>query len=79
MADLAAMEVLRLFFLQVDPYPICESSWLALHILDNLAVLESLVEPLLPPHSCHIENVSLVDSMSSQSWLLLSFWFKLCF
>ena len=79
MADRVAMEVLRLFFLQVDPYPICESSWLALHILDNLAVLELLVGPLLPGDSCRIENVSLVDSMGSQSWLLLSFWFKLCF
>jgi len=67
MADLAAMEVLRLFFLQVDPYPICESLWLALHILDSLAVLALLVEPLLPAHSCYIENVSVVDSMGSRS------------
>jgi len=56
------MEVLHPFFLQVDPYPICESLWLALHILDNLVVLELLVEPLLPAHSCCIENASLVNS-----------------
>ena len=62
MADRAAMEVLRLFFLQVDPCPICESLWLALHILDSLAVLELLAEPLLPAYSCRIENSSLVDS-----------------
>jgi hypothetical protein len=79
MADRVAMEVLRPFFLQVDPYPICESSWLALHIFDILAVLELLVEPLLPAHSCRIENVSFVDSMGSRSWLLFSFLFKLCF
>ena len=79
MADRVAMEVLRLFFLQVDPYPTYELLWPALHILDSLTVLELLVEPLLPAHSCHIENVSLVDSMGSRSWLLLSFLFKLCF
>jgi hypothetical protein len=67
MVESVAMEVLRPFFLQVDPYPICESLWLALHILDNLAVLELLVEPLLPAHSCCIENASLVDSMGSRS------------
>jgi hypothetical protein len=67
MADRVAMEVLRPFFLQVDPYPICESLWPALHILDSLAVLELLVEPLLPARICRIENVSLVDSMSSRS------------
>jgi hypothetical protein len=79
MADRVAMEVLRLFFLQVDPYLICESLWLVLHIVDNLAVLELLVELLLPAHICRIENVSLVDSMGSRSWLLLFFLFKLCF
>ena len=67
MADRVAMEVLRLFFLQVDPYPICESLWLALHILDSLTVLTLLVEPLLPAHICRIESVLLVDSMGSQS------------
>jgi len=67
MADRVAMDVLRLFFLQVDPYPVCESSWLELHILDSLAVLELLVEPLLSAHICRIENVSLVDSMGSPS------------
>jgi len=73
------MEALRPFFLQVDPYSADESSWQALRILDNLAVLEPLVEPLLPVRSCCIENVSLVDSMGSRSWLLLCFLFKLCF
>jgi hypothetical protein len=67
MADRVAMEVLRLFFLQADPYPICESLWLAPHILDSLTVFEPLVEPLLPAHICRIENVSLVDSISSRS------------
>jgi hypothetical protein len=46
MGDRVAMEVLRLFFLQVDPDLICESLWLALHILDSLTVFEPLVEPL---------------------------------
>lgn len=73
------MEVPHPFFLQVDPYPICESVWPVLHILDNLVVLGHLVEPLLSVHNCCIENVSLVDSMGSRSWLLLSFLFKLCF
>jgi hypothetical protein len=79
MADHVAMEALRPFSLQVGPYLICESLWLALHILDNLAVLALLVGPLLPAHICCIENVSLVDSMGSRSWLLLFFLFKLCF
>jgi hypothetical protein len=79
MADHVAMEVLRLFFLQVDPYSICGLLWLVLHILDSLAVLELLVEPLLPARSCCIENVSLVDSIGSRSRLLRSFLFKLCF
>jgi len=67
MVESVAMEVLRLFFLQVDPYPICESLWPALRILDNLEVLGLLVGPLLFARSCCIENVSLVDSMGSRS------------
>jgi hypothetical protein len=67
MGESVAMEALHLFFLQVDPYLICELLWLALHILDSLVVLERLVEPLLPVRSCCIENASLVDSIDSRS------------
>jgi hypothetical protein len=56
------MEVLRLFFLQADPYPICESSWLALHILGNLAVLELLAEFVSFVRSCCSEKASVVNS-----------------
>ena len=62
------MEVLRPFFLLVDLCLICESPWPALHILDNLVVLGFLVEPRLLVHSCCIGNVSLVDSIGSQSY-----------
>jgi len=67
MAESVAMEILHPFFLQVNPYPVYESLWLAPHILDNSVVLELLVEPLLPAHSCCIENASLVDSIGSRS------------
>jgi hypothetical protein len=53
MAEFAAMEVLRLFHasLQADPYPVCESSLLVLHILDNSLALGLLVELLLSARS----------------------------
>jgi len=35
MVEGVAMEDLRLFFLQVDPYSADESSWKARHTLDN--------------------------------------------
>jgi hypothetical protein len=64
MVKSVAMEGLRLFlfFLQADPCLVGESLWLVLHILDNWAVSELLVGPLLFVRSCHIENVSLVNS-----------------
>jgi hypothetical protein len=68
-----AMEALHPFFLLVDPYPICESLWLALHILGSSEVLKRLAEPLLPARSCCIENASLAYSFDSQSLATASF------
>jgi hypothetical protein len=56
------MEVLHPFFLQVDPYPICESLWLALHILDNSVVLELLAKFVSFVRSCCIEKALVVNS-----------------
>jgi hypothetical protein len=79
MVESVATEALRPFFLQVDLCPIYESLWLALHILDSLAALELPLEPLLPAHSCCIENASLVVPIYTRPKLLFSFWLKLCF
>ena len=67
MVESVAMEVRHPFLLQVDLYPIYELPWLTLHILDSLAALELLLEPLLPAHSCCIENASLVVPIDSRS------------
>ena len=79
MMERVAMEVLCPFFLQVDPCPIYELPWLALHILDSLAALELLAELLLLGRSCCTENASLVVPIDSRSQLLLFFWLKLRF